>query len=69
MSGLYLGKGNEKEPIQLGVITEFLKTTLHQAIRKDARLSKPKMQLHIAKQMASGMSFLHSLNPCILVRF
>lgn len=46
----------------------FSITNLKQAIQTNPRLQEINNQLMIAKQIASGMNFLHSLNPCVLVK-
>ena len=47
---------------------EFISTTLRKAIENDNRLKNIMKQMNIGKQIASGMNFLHSLNPYILHR-
>lgn len=44
-----------------------MNTDLRKAIASDARLKEKKVQYNIAKQIASGMNYLHSLNPDVLV--
>ena len=46
---------------------EFLSTDLRNAIKNDNRLKDMKIKINISKQISSGMNFLHSLNPFILV--
>ena len=48
---------------------EFVDGNLRQKIQNDDRVSDPKIQLKIAKQIASAMNFFSSLNPPILVHF
>lgn len=47
---------------------EFVDMNLRDAIEKNPSLSDFRNQLLIAKQIASGMNFLHNLNPPILHR-
>ena len=44
-----------------------METDLRDMINNDNRLKQRDVQLHCAKQIASGMNFLHSLNPIVLV--
>lgn len=53
---------------RVGIVMELMNVSLRGAISKDPRLKERKVQLNIAKQVASGMNFLHSLNPYILHR-
>ena len=46
---------------------EFVSTNLRKAIETDSRLQNFKVRLELSKQIASGMNYLHSLNPYILV--
>src|SRR5579885_2858113 len=47
---------------------EFISTNLRKAIVNDNRLKDIKNQINIGKQIASGMNFLHSLEPYVLHR-
>jgi hypothetical protein len=47
---------------------ELMDTNLRDAIESNKQLRDRVVQLEIAKQIASGMNFLHSLNPHILVK-
>lgn len=69
MGGLNLGRGFPDNPWRVGIIMEFVWTNLRNLIQKDRRFECLDTQLNIAKQIASGMNFLHSLNPHILVNF
>lgn len=42
-------------------------TNLQKAIVSDERLKDLNIQIRIAKEIASGMNFLHSLQPSVLV--
>lgn len=66
IGGLQLGKGTATDPV--GCVMEFISTNLRNAIETDERLHNRRMQMELAKQIASGMNFLHSLNPFILVK-
>ena len=46
---------------------EFVSSNLRSFIEKDQRSKEINNQIRIAKQISSGMNFLHSLNPPILV--
>lgn len=65
VGGFQLGKGTATDPV--GIVMEFVSTNLRRALEEDSRLQNRQIQLDIAKQVASGMNFLHSLNPYILV--
>ena len=47
---------------------ELMDTNLRNAIETNKQLRDRVIQLEISKQIASGMNFLHSLNPNILVK-
>ena len=47
---------------------EFVSSNLRSFIEKDKRSREMSNQIRIAKQISSGMNFLHSLNPYILVK-
>ena len=55
-------------PDRVGIVMEFISTNLRKAIVNDNRLKDIMNQINIGKQIASGMNFLHSLNPYILHR-
>lgn len=63
---MFLGRaGREK----VGIVTEFVNgINLELAIRDLPQLKELENQLYVAKQIVSGMNFLHSLNPYILVK-
>ena len=63
LGGLYL-----ENPQRIGVIMEFVSSNLRSFIEKDERSKEINNQIRIAKQISSGMNFLHSLNPYILVK-
>ena len=46
---------------------EFISSNLRNCIENDPRLREIENQIIISKQISSGMNFLHSLNPHILV--
>ena len=46
---------------------EFVSSNLRSFIEKDERSKEINNQIKIAKQICSGMNFLHSLNPPIFV--
>ena len=64
----YIGGLDLSNPGRVGVVMEFVSTTLRNAIEKDGRLKDLQTQLLISKQIVSGMNFLHSLNPYVLVK-
>ena len=53
---------------RIGVVMEFVSSNLRSFIEKDERSKEINNQIRIAKQISSGMNFLHSLNPYILVK-
>ena len=57
-----------ENPWRVGIVMEFISTTLRKSIENDNRLKDIMKQINIGKQIASGMNFLHSLNPYILVK-
>ncbi len=59
--------GGLKLKSRVGIVMEFISTNLRKAIENDARLKEKPNQINIAKQIVSGMNFLHSLDPYILV--
>lgn len=59
-----LGRGQSE---RVGIVMEYIESNLRNSIKKDSRILNRKNQILIAKQIASGMNFLHSLNPSILV--
>lgn len=79
-----MGNGTAGDIFRLGFLMEFVPGNLRvrkinfilissnifgkDALRKDARLKSREIQLNMARQIASGMNFLHSLNPPILHR-
>lgn len=69
IGGLYLGDGSVNNAFRAGIVMEFVPSTLRSSIEKDERLKDIHTKFRIAKQIASGMNFLHSLNPFILVTF
>ena len=54
-------------PQRVGIVMEFVPNNLRNAIENDSSLREIDNQLKIAKQISSGMNFLHSLTPPILV--
>jgi len=64
----YIGGVYLKNPARVGIVIELLERNLRSAIEKDPQLRDRRVQLSIAKQIASGMNFLHSLNPLVLHR-
>ena len=46
---------------------EFVSSNLRNCIENDSRLREIDNQIKISKQISSGMNFLHSLNPFVLV--
>ena len=46
---------------------EFICSNLRNYIENDSRLRDIDNQIRISKQISSGMNFLHSLNPFVLV--
>lgn len=54
---------------RVGIVMEYMPTNLRKAIKHDSRLDSLEIKLQISKKIASGMNFLHSLNPSILVSF
>lgn len=69
IGGLHLGTITSQDPNQLGIIMEVMDSNLKILIESDIRLKDFVNQIKIAKQIARGMAFLHSLNPYILVIF
>jgi len=55
------------KPNRIGVMMEFMDTDLRKAIKKFPKLKERIVQFSITKKIASGINFLHSLNPHILV--
>ena len=47
---------------------EFVSTNLRKCIENDIRMKDIRNQINIGKQISSGMNFLHSLNPHVLVK-
>ena len=64
----YLGGLHLSKPESIGVVIEFVSSNLRNFIEKDERSREINNQIRIAKQISSGMNFLHSLNPYILVK-
>lgn len=62
----YIGGVGLYFPERIGIIMELLQTNLRDFISKN--VIEMNFQLYIAKQIASGMNFLHSLNPHVLHR-
>lgn len=67
IGGLRLGKGIPNDAWRVGIVMEFVDSNLRSAIESNPVLRDFHAQLKVAKQIASGMNFLHSLNPLILV--
>lgn len=63
----YYGGVQLSSPQRVGLIMEYISIDLRTSIEIDERFSNFYVQLDVAKQIASGMNFLHSLNPYILV--
>ena len=63
----YVGGLMLKNPWRVGIVMEFVSTTLRKWIENDVKMKDIKNQISIGKQIASGMNFLHYLNPHILV--
>lgn len=63
----YIGGLSLGNPNRVGVIMEFMDTNLREAIERDDRLQDEITCFQIAKEIAAGMNFLHSLNPYIVV--
>ena len=63
----YIGGLQLYNPVRVGIIMEFVSTTLRKGIENDNRLKNIEIQLSIGKQISSGMNFLHSLKPYVLV--
>lgn len=61
--GYYLGSANKSS----GILMEYIRLDLRRALMVDERFKELSVKLLIAKQVASGMNFLHSLTPYILV--
>lgn len=68
IGGVQLGSTLASNPQRIGVVMELMETNLRDLIRRDKRLSIPEIGLKLAKQIASGLNFLHSMNPYILVK-
>lgn len=65
----YLGGLSLKNPNRVGTVMEFVFSDLRRAIQKETvpQLKDRKNQFIVAKKIASGMNFLHSLVPYVLV--
>ena len=56
-----------ENPDRVGIVMEFICSNLRNYIENDSRLREIDNQIKISKQISSGMNFLHSLNPFVLV--
>lgn len=65
--GIYLGNGGPENVFRIGIVMEYLPINLSDAIQHDDRLKSDENRLKVSLQIATGMNFLHSLNPAILV--
>jgi len=63
----YIGGLQLNNPDRVGIVMKFISTTLRKSIENDSRLKDKKIQIDIGKQISSGMNFLHSLNPYVIV--
>ena len=64
----YIGGVHFEKPQRFGIVMELMEITLRNAIEKRSELKNLEIQISIYKQIASGMNFLHSLDPYVLVK-
>lgn len=68
IGGVRLGNGLPEDMERIGIVMEYLQCNLRTAIQKIPQFKETQLQWKIAKQIASGMNFLHSLKPYVLHR-
>lgn len=64
----YISGVELKSPQRVGIVMELMEHDLRTALMIFPQLYQRESQLNIMKQIASGMNFLHSLNPYVLHR-
>lgn len=68
IGGVSLGDATKDNPQRVGTIMEYIPNHLRFCIKEHPAFLNPKLQTQIAKQIASGVNFLHSLHPPVIVK-